>query len=34
MFLKFVLKEKAAQTGFMNTINSSKQTKKATDKVG
>lgn len=28
MFLKFVLKEKAAQTGFMNTINSSKQKKK------
>lgn len=28
MFLKFVLKKKAAQTGFMNTINSSKQTNK------
>jgi len=28
MFLKLVLKEKAAQTGFMNTINSSKQTNK------
>lgn len=28
MFLKFVLKDKAAQTGFMNTINSSKQTNK------
>lgn len=34
MFLKFVLKERAAQAGLMNTMNSSKQTKKAMDKAG